>query len=163
MAEIVTKVGIEEDGNIIVRPGEFDEIKPATLDNGEVSDKLFLVKDSYEKDIVLITDKSEDGYLRYGNVYNIGLITKNCIAISVFDDRHGEKWALINTNNFDQITGYSYDSISVINEDLYLTNKAGLFGVIDKNGRVILPNEFKEITYESAHNAFTVKPWTSEE
>lgn len=163
MAKIITKVGIEEDGKIIVHPGEFDEIKPVIFDNGASSDKLFIVKDGDEEHIVLITSEAADGYERYGAIHRIGLINKNCIAVSDYDERHGEKWALIRTFTLDEITDYSYDSIGLIDEDLYLTKKAGRFGVIDKNGSVILPNEFKEIAYESAHNAFTVKLWTSDE
>lgn len=163
MAEIVTKVGIEEDGKIIVRPGEFDEIVPVTFDNGQVSEKLFKVKKGNECDLILISDEYGDGWIKYGDIYNIGFVNQNCIAVSDYDERHGEKWALIRTSTLDEVADYSYDSISVINEDMYVTKKEGLYGVIDKNGKVILPNNFKEITFESAHNAFTVKPYISEE
>jgi len=163
MAKIVTKVGIEEDGLVIIPPGKFDEIIPVVFDNGEISDKLFLVKECGDNDIVLITKNSEAGYLRYCDVNRIGFINKHCIAVSVYSERHGEKWALIRTETIDKITEYSYDSISLINEDMYMTEKEGLFGVIDKNGDVILPNKFTEISFEGAHNTFIVKPYTSEE
>lgn len=157
MAKVITRVGIEEDGKVIVAPGEFDEIIPAIFDNGEVSDKLFLVKDLGEEDILLITDEYEDGYVRYGNVDGIGFINKNCIAVSDYDERHGKKWALLKTDTLDKVTDYSYDNIGLINEDMYITKKDGLYGVIDKNGEAILTNKFTEITFEEAHNTFVVK------
>lgn len=74
-----------------------------------------------------------------------------------------KKWALIRTYTLDEITDYIYDSIGAINEDMYITKRDGLYGVIDKNGKAILPNEFKEIDYESAHNTFTAKLCTYDE
>lgn len=93
IANIITSVGIEEDGKIIIRPGEFDEITPVIFDNGEVSDKLFLVKDGDEEgdNLLLITKEESEGYLLYGTIHRLGTINKNCIAVSDYDERHGEK------------------------------------------------------------------------
>lgn len=163
MANIVTKVGIEENGKVIVPPGEFEEIVPIMFDDGHVSDKLFRIKDGDEYDLLLISGDYHGGYIRYGSIHRLASINKNCIVISDSDERHGEKWAIIRTDTLDNITNFAYDLITPINENMYMTKKDGLYGVVDKNGNVILSNNFTEIAFESAHNAFTVKLYNSED
>ena len=163
MAKMITKVGSEENEKVIIPIGKFDEISPVIFDNGEESTNLFKVIASGVNGLVLVHASYTEGYAEYNDIYRLGTINKKCIVVSDYDEVHGEKWAMLSTECLELVTNYIYDVISPINEDLYMTKLDGLFGVIDRNGNEILPNNFTEISYESAYNTFTVKLYSSDE
>jgi len=163
MASIMTKVGIEENGKEIVPAGLFDEIAPIILDNGEKSDKFFQVKQGDDGYLILIDSKYELGYIKYGPIDKLASINENCIVTSCYDERHGEKWELIESDTFNLISKRMYDLITPINENMYVTKVDGLYGVIDKDGNDIISNTFAEISFESAYNTFQVKLYSEAE
>lgn len=160
MAKIVTKLGIAEKGKVIVPAGKFEEITPVIFDNGDISDKLFIVKDDDGEHVLLISEKEINGYAVYGPVSRLGSINNNCIVVSDYDERHGEKWAIIATESLEELTKYKYDYISPISETMYSTKEDGLFGVINNKGEVVLPNMFTSILYNESNGTFQIALYT---
>lgn len=155
MAKVVTKIGIEENGKLIVPTGLFSKITPVTFDDGTISDKLFVVRNGEGDDLLLINPDFQHGYATYGGFYRFAFSTQASIVISTYSERHGEKWALVNPTTLIDITNYKYNSIVKLSDEYYKTEIDGLLGVIDKSGNEILPNKFSSINFNKDTKTFT--------
>lgn len=134
---------------------EFDEIIPISI-NGKPSKNLFEAVQGKERYIVLLNQDNLK-FIGYSPICNISYSDEECIILSIFTKKYGEKYALIRTSDLYQLTEHIYDEIIKIDSEFFLTRIYNYYGIIDRNGNIILPNNFSKVSYNSKTKSFKVR------
>lgn len=156
MAKIVTKVGIEVDGKMLVDV-TFDEIRPLEFQNGEISDNIFITTEGDEKGLLILRTDKKETISKYSPINSIVFANPKCICVTEYDERLGTRAALISTENLHDLTSYHHDEIYYVTDELYITKKDGLYGVVNHLGEEIMQNKFSTVAYDKTNNAFIAK------
>ncbi len=146
---IITKKGVKREGKVVI-PFEFDDIMQATVD-GKKSQEIFLTINNDLLGLAKIIKKEngKETYLFTDNDYHEIEDFKNNVAIiSIYDERFGNKYGLIDIN-LNILLDCKYDKITFLDDKLFLVDIRGKYGVYklgDKTDKLIIPCNFSKIT-----------------
>ena len=83
------------------------------------------------------------------NEYNsISTFVDGIAVVMVYDERHGKKFGLINTD-FEDVLNCNFDSITRLSNNLYSVKREGKYGIFDTDlEKIVVKCEFNGISYE---------------
>jgi len=152
---IITRKGMTN-GKKIVIPFEYDDIKPAIVD-GEESEEIFITIQNGEIGLSKISPAGiRYEYLDANDFHSISEFKRGIAIISDYDEKIGEKFAIINTD-LDILTEFEYDEIQRVIATHFIVKKDGLYGLIDGNGSEIVPCKWNEIKYNENADCYEIK------
>lgn len=171
---------IDLDGKEIIKC-EYDNIKALkgatnriiTIKDGKqgIIDNLgnSIISNNY-KEISLLTDNAEDGYIVKNEDGKYGVVKANDSVIlecqyeeianvcgnNMYVVKENSKWKVVDNEKNEYLVG-AFDEVKSINEDNILIKKEKKYGVVNKENEKIIPVEYKDLSYAFDNNYIAKK------
>ena len=125
--------------------------------NEKESEKFFKTIQDGSLGIIVFNGEGTS-YKTCHDLFNITYVGDDIIIASIYDERHGEKFAVIDTATLKEVTKYEYDYIEKIgNDGMLKVCKGGQYGVLKADGKILIACEFDQITYNEDNNSLYVE------
>lgn len=152
--KIITKKGVKRGDKYII-PCEYDDIMPAVIDGVE-SDEIFLTQGENGLGIVKYNSDDESNMYIKNEHYSISDFEKGFANISIYDERFGERFSIVDTN-LNIKTEFKYTEINRLSDEFFEVQNHAYHGVIDKDGKEIIPCMYAKINYYPGRGCFEVE------
>ena len=146
MENVVTKKGVMSEGKCIITC-KFDNVVPAIVD-GKDSDILYITVDDDLSGLAKYIPEKDDVIYTKNEYNSISTFVDGIAIVAVYDERHGKKFGLINSD-FEDVLNCNFDSITRLSNNLYSVKREGKYGIFDTDlEKIVVKCEFNGISYE---------------
>lgn len=146
------KMGIVKDGKQ-VSSCKYDDIKPIFAGGKEINNVFQIVQDE-KLGLIHIREKSDGGNSKFIGLHEICHVSEKYLIATINDERYGIKYGLIRLPYLSELAPFTFDYAEVLDDDLIIVKKDGLYGVINNSGQYVLATSFKNIEYDRETKMF---------